>query len=278
MKKIAVIITVILLSFQINLKAQVSETIVDKLNNSNEKSTYLKDFSFELGPGENAKYSIVLSKTTKYEFSIYLNNLQLDFELYKDKSETNLLTEKEKLLDQIIKADFIPNQSSVYHIIIKNNSDKVAKSVLLLSVLEFNSVSDNKKESSKNAINNSDDKITEASTSEKEEIFLNVEQMPRFNGATGNDETSENFKEFIVKNTIYPAEAQAKTIRGTVYVSFVVDKEGYIKSAKVVRAVHPALDQEALRVILSSPRWEPGKEKGKPVNVSYTIPIIFNLK
>jgi len=176
------------------------------------------------------------------------------------------------------RVDFTPKQSGVYHIIIKNNSDKIAKSVLLLSKIENNYNSDNKIESSKNISSKSDEKITEASTSEKEEIFLNVEQMPRFKGATGNDETSENFKEFILKNTIYPKEAQAKTIKGTVYVSFVVDKEGYIKSAKVVRAVHPALDQEALRVILSSPRWEPGKEKGKPVNVSYTIPIIFNLK
>jgi TonB family protein len=272
MKKIIVLITFIYLALQGNLKAQENLTILDKLNNSNEKSTYLKDFNFELNPGENAKYSVVLSKDTKYEFSMYLNNSQLDFELYKDKTETNLLTEKEKLTEQIIKVDYIIRNTGVYHLVIRNKSNKIAKSVLLLSFFgnEENSTISADGTSSDNNINTS-------STFENEEVFVIVEQMPLFGDEKNPEKSSNLFREFIAKNLTYPEEAKTKKIKGRVYVSFVVDKEGYIKSAKVVRGVHPALDQEALRVILSSPRWEPGKEKGKPVNVTYTIPIIFEL-
>jgi TonB family protein len=272
MKKIIILITVLFLGFQINLKAQEKESILDILNKSNEKTTYLKDFSFDLGPGENAKYSLVLSKDNKYEFLMYLNNLQFDFELYLDKTETNLLTEKEKLSEQIIKNDFVTKQTGAYHLVVKNNSSKKAKFVLLLSY--YREAENSNKNDEKTKIENKD----KTSNFETEDTYVSVETMPKFLGNNNFGESSESFRKFIEKNTIYPEEAKTKKIKGRVYVSFVIDKEGYIKSAKVIRGVHPALDQEALRVVLSSPRWEPGKEKGKPVNVSFTFPIIFDLK
>lgn len=277
MKRITLFFIIIFIGFQTNLKAQEQETILDILNKSNENSTYLKDFKFELGPGEIAKYSILLNKDVKYEFLIFQDNQQLDFELYEDKTEGNLLQKKDKLSEKIIKADYKTIKTGIYHIFITNKSDKIAKSVLLLSKYECTNVSDNNKESSKNVSSNSEEKRTESGTLEKEEIYLKAEQMPLFGNAKDHNESVKLFQEFIKENIIYPEEAKTKKIKGRVYITFVLNKEGYIKYAKVVRGVHSSLDQEALRVIFTSPRWQPAKEKGIPVNISFTFPIIFEL-
>ena len=67
-------------------------------------------------------------------------------------------------------------------------------------------------------------------------------------------------------------------IQGRVYVQFVVDRDGGISNAKIARGVDPSLDQEALRVVNSLPKWKPGMQRGKPVRVSYTVPINFQLQ
>lgn len=273
MKKILVIISLLLFISHFKIYAQDFEKITNELTNASKKATYLKDFKFELEPNSTVKYSLVLSKGTKYEFAIYQNNSdQFNFELYKENSEENLITEKYKFSDQIIMADFSSTQTGVYHIVVKNNSSEKAKSVLLLSFIE-----EKEKTIEGNDKIKTDSNKNKTNTFENEDTYVIVEQMPYFGGEENREKSSNLFREFLAKNIIYPEEAKAKKIKGRVYVSFTVDKEGYIKSAKVIRGVHPALDQEALRVILSSPRWEPGKEKGKPVNVTYTMPIIFEL-
>ncbi|HNU78363.1 MAG TPA: energy transducer TonB, partial [Prolixibacteraceae bacterium] len=75
-----------------------------------------------------------------------------------------------------------------------------------------------------------------------------------------------------------PVIAQENGIQGKVYVTFVVDRDGGISDAKVARGVDPSLDKEALRVVNSLPKWKPGKQRGKPVRVSYTVPISFVLQ
>jgi len=276
MKKIIFIAITLLFGFQINLTAQDSEAILDKLNRLDEKSTYLKDFKFEIEPNSNVKYSILLSKGTYYEFAIYQNHAkQFDFELYKDKSETNLVTEKNEFPDQILKTNYFNKHTGVYHLVIRNKSNTLAKSVLLLSFFEKDDAINNEEivtieKNNNNEQNSNPNQIND-------EIFVVVEQMPIFGGQKSQAESTDMFRDFIAKNIIYPEEAKLKQIKGRVYVSFVVDKEGYIKTAKVVRSVHPSLDQEALRVVFTSPRWEPGKQRGQAVNVSYTFPIFFFL-
>ncbi|MBK6284938.1 MAG: energy transducer TonB [Draconibacterium sp.] len=76
----------------------------------------------------------------------------------------------------------------------------------------------------------------------------------------------------------YPVTAQEKGIQGKVYVTFVVDKDGFVKNTSIARGVDPSLDSEALRVIKNLPNWKPGMQKGVPVNVSYTVPINFKLQ
>lgn len=101
------------------------------------------------------------------------------------------------------------------------------------------------------------------------EIFQVVEDMPSF--PHGNVQT------WIAKNVKYPVIARENGIQGKVYIQFVIEKDGSITDVKVVRGVDSSLDKEAARVINSMPKWKPGKQRGKPVRVSYTLPINFRL-
>jgi periplasmic protein TonB len=98
--------------------------------------------------------------------------------------------------------------------------------------------------------------------------------MPTFNGG----DPAVEFRKFISGNLKYPEIAAKNGVSGRVIVQFTVDKKGKIADAVVVRSVDPALDNEALRVILASPKWTPGKQDGKKANVLYTFPINFTLK
>ncbi len=107
----------------------------------------------------------------------------------------------------------------------------------------------------------------------EEEVFTIVEDMPLFNGKLA----EEGFREYVVKNTQYPAVAQENGISGRVLVEFTINRSGELVDAKVMRSVDPSLDAEALRVIKSSPKWTPGKQRGKTVKVKYTFPVVFKL-
>lgn len=100
-------------------------------------------------------------------------------------------------------------------------------------------------------------------------VYQVVEDMPVFPG--GNNEIAR----YLVNNIQYPTEALENGVMGRVLVQFIVEKDGSVSNAKVVRAVHPLLDKEALRVVNSMPKWTPGKQRGKAVRVKYTIPITF---
>jgi periplasmic protein TonB len=108
---------------------------------------------------------------------------------------------------------------------------------------------------------------------EEEEIFFIAEDMPLFNGK----DASESFREYVAKNLKYPEIAAENGIQGTVYIQFVVEPSGFISKIKVLRGVDPSLDKEAVRIIQGSPQWTPGKQRGKPVRVSFTFPITFKL-
>jgi len=108
---------------------------------------------------------------------------------------------------------------------------------------------------------------------EEEQIFVVVKDMPGFGGGDSN-----KFREYISKNLRYPDIAAENGIQGRVFVQFVVEPDGSVSNVKVVRGVDPSLDREAVRVVESSPKWKPGKQRGKPVRVSFTFPIIFVLQ
>ena len=104
------------------------------------------------------------------------------------------------------------------------------------------------------------------------QVFTVVEEMPQFPGGM-----MECMK-FLSKNVNYPAEAQKAGVEGRVIVQFVVKKDGKLADAKVVKGVHPELDAEALRLIGLMPDWIPGKQRGKAVDVKFTMPIMFRLQ
>ncbi|MCB2194393.1 MAG: M56 family metallopeptidase [Bacteroidetes bacterium] len=123
-------------------------------------------------------------------------------------------------------------------------------------------------------INRADEFVVQQDTTDvmDDEILYEVEEMPKFN-----EQGPDAFRVFIQQNLKYPAEAQKNGEQGRVFISFVVNKEGYVQDVEVKRGVSSSLDNEALRVVKSSPRWQPGYHKGKAVNVGYTFPIIFAL-
>ncbi len=117
--------------------------------------------------------------------------------------------------------------------------------------------------------------VIKAQAEEEEEeaqVFFIVEDMPEFPGG------ELALRKYIANAIKYPVIAQENGIQGKVYVTFVVDKDGSISDAKIARGVDPSLDKEALRVVGTLPKWKPGKQRGKPVRVSYTVPINFVLQ
>jgi periplasmic protein TonB len=115
--------------------------------------------------------------------------------------------------------------------------------------------------------------IEEEEEAVEAEIFFIVEDMPDFQGG-GQDA----FRRYIAENLRYPQIAAENGIQGRVFVQFVVNEDGTVSDARVVRGVDPSLDREAVRVVMSSPRWTPGRQRGQAVRVAFTFPINFVLQ
>ena len=103
-------------------------------------------------------------------------------------------------------------------------------------------------------------------------VFEVVEEMPEFPGGG-----MSALMSYLKDNMRYPASAKEKGTQGRVTVQFVVDKDGSIKEPKLLRSVDKDMDAEALRLISNMPKWKPGRQKGQPVAVKYTVPVMFSL-
>jgi TonB family protein len=103
--------------------------------------------------------------------------------------------------------------------------------------------------------------------------FQLVEVKPSFNGGDANE-----FSKWVNSQLVYPDEAKKSGIQGRVAVQFTVEPDGSVANVKVLRGVNDLLDQEAIRVISSSPKWKPGIQDGQPVRVTFTFPIIYQLR
>ena len=106
----------------------------------------------------------------------------------------------------------------------------------------------------------------------KNQVFQVVDQMPEFPGG------ELALRSYLGKEVKYPDDAVKAGIQGKVFVVFVVSKDGKVINPKIARSASPSLDKEALRVVSSMPKWIPGKQKGKNVDVEFTVPISFKLK
>ena len=107
---------------------------------------------------------------------------------------------------------------------------------------------------------------------QEEEVFLSVEENPEFPGGPA------KLLEYVQKNLKYPLMARESDIQGRVFVGFVVEKDGSISNVRVLRGIGGGCDEEAVRVVQSLPKFKPGKQRGNPVRVQYTLPIVFKLQ
>ncbi len=104
------------------------------------------------------------------------------------------------------------------------------------------------------------------------EIFTVVESMPSFPGGMG------ALMKYLAENIKYPPLAKESGIQGRVFINFVVEPNGSISNVKVLRGIGGGCDEEAVRVVERMPKWSPGKQRGKPVRVSYNLPVKFTLQ
>lgn len=103
--------------------------------------------------------------------------------------------------------------------------------------------------------------------------FQLVEQKPSFQGGDANA-----FSKWVNERLVYPEIAKENGIQGRVMLQFTVGADGQVSQVKVLRGVDPTLDKEAVRVVSSSPKWTPGKQRDRAVKVTYTFPVIFQLR
>lgn len=120
-----------------------------------------------------------------------------------------------------------------------------------------------------------DDSLSSGYTEKRDsdsEPFVFVEQMPEFPGG------NVGLFKYLVENLKYPTTAAENEIEGTVSIRLIVNRDGTFTDVKVVKSVDPALDKEAVRVVKNMPRWIPGKQNGRNVDVYFMLPITFKLQ
>lgn len=105
----------------------------------------------------------------------------------------------------------------------------------------------------------------------QDQVFLMVEEQPEFTGG------NKAFAKYLRKNLKYPKKARRMGIEGKVFVEFVVNKDGSLADIEIIKGIGGGCDEEAVRVLKNSPKWIPGKQRGKSVRVKMSVPIVFRL-
>ena len=115
--------------------------------------------------------------------------------------------------------------------------------------------------------------VVEEDVEEETLPFITVEQKPTFNGGDAND-----FAKWVNSRLVYPEVAKDNGVEGRVVLQFTIGKDGQLQDVKVLSAPDESLAKEAVRVVSSSPKWEPGRQRDRAVKVSYTFPVIYRLR
>ena len=117
------------------------------------------------------------------------------------------------------------------------------------------------------------EQVEEESVEEEAIPFQLVEEKPKFQGGDAN-----TFSKWVSQHLEYPELAKENGVQGRVMLQFTVNPNGTVSNVKVLRGIDPSLDKEAVRVVSSSPKWTPGKQRDRAVKVTYTFPVIFQLR
>lgn len=115
--------------------------------------------------------------------------------------------------------------------------------------------------------------VIEVEVEEETIPFVAVEQKPSFQGGDAND-----FSRWVNARLQYPEIAKENGVDGTVYLQFTIGSDGRMQDVKVLRSPDESLAREAVRVVTSSPKWEPGRQRDRAVKVSYTFPVVYRLR
>jgi len=275
MYKITIILIAFFFGVQINSNAQSIDEMREEIQKEIQDEAFLKEFDSHLNPKSKIRSSVVLSKHTLYKFYTYVNDPdEIKITIFDGKE--NIIFHNKSVQKGVLSFSLKCNKTAVYHLHVDNLTDKEQSNIVILTFAgKFHS-----KDIEKIApeVSNRKPIVNEQASIAKEEnstVYFTVEKMPKFIDKANK---LKNFNDYIKKELEYPQVAQDKNIEGRVFVQFTVGKNGYLKNAKVVRGSHPALDQESLRIVYSSPKWEPGTQKGKAVDVILTYPIIFKIK
>lgn len=117
------------------------------------------------------------------------------------------------------------------------------------------------------------EEVKEETVEEEAIPFQLVEEKPSFQGGDAN-----TFSKWVQSKLVYPEIAKENGVQGRVTLQFTVEKDGSVTNVKVLRGVDSSLDKEAVRVVQSSPKWKPGKQRDRTVKVTYTFPVMFQLR
>ena len=191
----------------------------------------------------------------------------------KEKADTSLLAENKELIEE----EIIPITQET-----PPPPPEMAKIPILSDQID---IIDDDIKINDNIINTEDDAnlgvdIQDYVEEVKEEVveeetipFQLVEEKPKFQGGDAND-----FTKWVNQRLVYPDVAKENGVQGRVMLQFTVNTDGSVSGVKVLRGVDPSLDKEAVRVVSMSPKWTPGKQRDRKVKVTYTFPVIFQLR
>lgn len=117
------------------------------------------------------------------------------------------------------------------------------------------------------------EEVQEEAVEEEAVPFPLVEEKPSFNGGDANE-----FSKWVNARLVYPEIAKENRIQGRVTLQFTIQKDGTLGNIRILRGVDSSLDSEAIRVVAQSPKWTPGRQRDRAVPVTYTFPVIFQLR
>lgn len=251
-----------------------NQWINDPDNNFMNKNIYFIIYSSDNDKNKNDsivyQFDIMLEtknqiKTFSFNNLIAYNNIIYNYRIAEYESH-----EKSKLG----KNDFFINDSHGIYKLINNKLEKITGEYLQFEGINY---TEEKKSSYEDVIVNKEEatpitSIKKEQFDQEPEIFDRAEVMPQFPGGI-----SEMMK-YLKDNLVYPALAKENGLQGKVIVKFIIDEDGSIKDPVILKdGVGGGASNEAIRLVKSMPKWKPGEQKGKPVKMYYTLPIVFKL-
>ena len=222
----------------------------------------------------NVASEAIAAAQAEHETEVTLD--QIEEEVEEEKDDEEIVYDIQEL-EQLVAEETVMNSEkfTAYEMEddapeqVTKTQDEVAQSDVAIGAIDYDKGSDE----AEHVLKVNEKVVDEVPPAvEETKIFEVVEQMPQFKGGDA------ALMEYLQKNIKYPVIAEENGIQGRVVCTFVVERDGSITDIKVVRSVDPSLDKEAVRVIKSMPKWNPGKQNGSAVRVKFTLPVTFRLQ